>query len=238
MEEVSLNSNVENVIISTAKPNIKYKNFADFQKKHSKSGKSENGDSSSPTHTRIGDKDLNIHGGSYIVPHDEWKTFMSLYWNDIVEKNKTEYLTEKQLSTEMSPVAIDLDLHFNYDLEERVYSQDHLDDLVDVYLAELKEMFCFDENTTFPIFLFEKSKVNRVKDKKITKDGIHMIIGIQMKHDVQEILRKNVMPKVQEIWGDFPIVNTWNDVFDKALRRVIQIGSCTDLANRIMNHIN
>ena len=217
MEDVPSNNHIENVIISTAKPNVKYKNFIDFQKKHSRSNKSEN--SESPTHTRIGDKDLNIHGGSYIIPPGEWNTFMSLYWNDIVEKNKTEYLTEKQLSSEMSPVAVDLDLHFNYDVQERFYSQEHLDDLIDVYLAELKEMFCFDENTKFPIFLFEKSKVNRVQEKQITKDGIHMIIGIQMKHDVQEILRKNVIPKVKEIWGDFPITNTWNDVFDEGITK-------------------
>ena len=80
-------------------------------------------------------------------------------------------------------------------------------------------MFCFDENTTFPIFIFEKSKVNRVQEKQITKDGIHMIIGLQMKHDVQEILRKNVIPKVQEIWGDFPIINKWEDVFDEGITK-------------------
>ena len=32
MENTGLNSSVENVIISTAKPTIKYKNFNDFQK--------------------------------------------------------------------------------------------------------------------------------------------------------------------------------------------------------------
>lgn len=219
MEDVGLNNNIENVMLSTAKPNIKYKNCNDFLKKHSKSGKSDNAEASSPTHTRIGDKEMNIHGGSYVIPHNNWNTFMSLYWTDIVEKNKSEYLTEKQLSTEMSPIAVDLDLHFDYSLSERIYSQEHLDDLVDVYLAELKDMFCFDENTKFPIFLFEKSKVNRVQEKQITKDGIHMIIGVQMKHDVQEILRKNVIPKVEEIWGDFPIKNTWNDVFDEGITK-------------------
>ena len=222
MENGSM-GNIENVIISNAaasKPTIKYKNFNDFLKKHSKSNKSSDTDSSSsPTHTRIGEKELNIHGGSYIISHNEWETFMNLYWNDIVEKNKTEYLTEKQLSTEMSPIAIDLDLHFDYNVNERFYSRDHIDDLVDVYLAELKEMFCFDENTTFPIFIFEKSKVNRVQEKQITKDGIHMIIGLQMKHDVQEILRKNVIPKVKEIWGDFPIINKWEDVFDEGITK-------------------
>jgi P4 family phage/plasmid primase-like protien len=220
MEDMASNNNIENVIISSsAKTSIKYKNFTDCLKKNNKSNKTEGSESSSPTHTRIGDRDKNIYAGSYSIQHNEWNTFMSLYWSDVVEKNKTEYLTEKQLSTELAPIAIDLDLHFEYSTEERIYSQDHLDDLVDVYLAELKEMFCFDENTTFPIFLFEKDNINRVKDKKITKDGIHMIIGVQMKHDIQEILRKNVIPKVKEIWGDFPIINTWNDVFDEGITK-------------------
>ena len=74
---------------------------------------------------------MNIHGGSYVIPHNNWNTFMSLYWHDIVEKRKSEYLTEKQLSTEMSPIAVDLDLHFDYSLTERIYSEEHLDDLVD-----------------------------------------------------------------------------------------------------------
>ena len=56
-------------------------------------------------------------------------------------------MTEKQSIDGTSPIAVDLDLHFALDLPERVYTQEHLDDMVDVYLAELKDIFQFDADT-------------------------------------------------------------------------------------------
>ena len=113
-----------------------------------------------PTHTRIGDQ-KKIPGGSYYIPDNEYDHFMELYFNDIIKKNKQEYLTERQLPNETSPIAIDIDLHFDYNIDSRVYTQEHLDDMVDLYLEELKLIFQFDENTKFPIFLFEKDDMNR-----------------------------------------------------------------------------
>ena len=139
METNSLVSENENIVVHSEQHQKKYKNITEFLKKHSK--KPENG--SGPSHTRIGDAKTNIHGGSYYVQDNEWNTFMTHYWKDIVSKNKYEYLTEKQMS-EHCPIAIDLDLHFAYNLEKRVYDRDHLDDLVDVYLAELNTIFNFD----------------------------------------------------------------------------------------------
>ena len=184
MEINTLDGVNENIVVRTEQPDKKYKNLTEFLKQHSKKPENSHG----PSHTRIGDSKLKIHGGSYYIDDNEWSSFMKLYWKDIVSKKKTEYFTEKQMS-ENAPIAVDLDLHFAYDLSERVYEQDHLDDLVDVYLAELNTIFNFDANSAFSIFLFEKDNVNRVQDKNITKDGIHMIIGIQMDHKGQQILR-------------------------------------------------
>ena len=61
------------------------------------------------THTRIGDKSLNIFGGSYKINDSEWKTFMELYYQHVFVSGQPEYLTEKQL-TENGPVLIDIDL--------------------------------------------------------------------------------------------------------------------------------
>ena len=51
------------------------------------------------------------------------------------------------------------------------------------------------------------------------KDGIHMIIGLQMDHKGQQILRERVLESIKEAWGDFPIVNTWSDVFDEGITK-------------------
>lgn len=191
-----------------------YKNLFEFLQDH-KYDKNKHNDG--PTHTRIGDSKKNIAGGSYYIDDNQYELFMNLYYNDVFTKKKKEHLTERQLNSEYSPIAVDLDLHFDINIENRVYSQDHLDDLVDLYLEELKEIYQFDENTQFPIFLFEKDNMNRVEEKKITKDGIHIIFGINMEHKGQCILRKKILSRISEAWGDFPIVNTWNDVLDEGV---------------------
>ena len=43
------------------------------------------------THTRIPDKNLNIYGGSYIIPKEELQLFYSLYYDYVFIKKKKEY---------------------------------------------------------------------------------------------------------------------------------------------------
>ena len=203
---------------------VKYSNFQDFLIKHridkKKGAASGSGTDcvKTSTHTRIGgDESSGIYGGNYHISDAEYETFMQLYYNEIVRKNTPEYLTEKQLTGGNGPIAIDLDLHFALDLPERVYTTEHIEDLVDAYLAKLKDMYQFDEDSKFSVFIFEKTAVNRVVDKQITKDGLHVIIGLQMDHAAQCILRERMIPHIAELWGDFPLVNTWDDVFDKGI---------------------
>ena len=134
-----------------------------------------------PTNTRIGDKELNIFGGSYVIPTDEYKQFLDIYYREVFEKKKMEYLTEKQLENS-GPILVDVDLRFPLDVAGRVYKPDNIQDLVDCYCNELKKIYQFDENTKFQIFVFEKETINRIQEKNITKDGIHLLIGIQADH--------------------------------------------------------
>jgi len=171
-----------------------------------------------PTNTRIGDDKVipKIPGGTYHIPDHMYPDFLQVYHREIVLKSGLEYLTEKQLDSG-GPIAVDLDLHFAVDIGGRIYTNDHVEDMVDIYLGELKDIFQFDDDTRFSVFLFEKSAVNRVPEKNITKDGIHMIIGIQADRVVQRLLRKRVLPKVAEAWEDLALVNSWEDVFDEGI---------------------
>lgn len=218
----STNSEVIETDVTSNSINKKYKTLQECLKHYKytkKTGEEVANNITGPTHTRIGDESSNIYGGAYCIPDDVYDEFMRLYYQDVVSKNKPEYLTEKQLTNGHSPIAVDLDLHFSLDLNGRVYTQDHIDDLVDIYLAELSNIFQFEENTAFPVFVFEKDAINRVAEKNITKDGLHMIIGIQMEHAAQCILRERVKLKVAECWSDFQLVNTWDDVFDEGISK-------------------
>lgn len=190
-----------------------YTGFKDFTIKHIRKA----GDSSDITHTRIGDG-AEIKGGSYHIPDDKLSLFWQYYYRDVVAKGNPEYLTEKQREKD-GPIAVDLDFRFNYDeVTTRQHDKEFIEDLVDIYLEELKNMFQFDDETQFQIFVMEKPDVNRLESKKITKDGIHLIIGLQADRVIQVILRDRIIGAISEKWeGRLPLTNDWESVFDKQI---------------------
>jgi len=169
------------------------------------------------THTRIGDKTLNIFGGSYIIPKEDLPIFYKLYYDHVFIRKKQEYLTERQLKT-CGPLLVDFDFRYNYDVETRQHTKEHIQDMLLVYLEELKDFFAFEENKPFSIFIMEKPNVNRLADKSLTKDGIHMIVGLQMCNVMQVMLRDRMLAKLAEVW-DIPIINTWDSVLDEGISK-------------------
>jgi P4 family phage/plasmid primase-like protien len=176
----------------------------------------EKGSELKSTNTRIRDDALNIFGGNYHIPDDNYLEFLDTYFQEVFIKKKTEYFTEVQLEND-GPLLVDIDLRFELNYPNRVYSIEHIEDLLDAYLEELTKIYQFDDETAFDIYVLEKTALKHVPDKSITKDGIHLIIGLQCDHITQQILRKRMIPRIEEIWGDFPIKNTWDDVLDAGI---------------------
>ena len=119
--------------------------------------------------------------------------------------------------TSEGPIAIDIDLRYKYDVKERQHNADFIHSLILLYLEELSEIFQFNEDQSFDIFVQEKKSVNRVTSKNITKDGIHILIGIKADRAIQLILRERVMEKSENLMSEIPIINTLEDVFDKGV---------------------
>jgi P4 family phage/plasmid primase-like protien len=193
---------------------VQYKDLSEFLVKHNAKQDKNNG---TPTHTRIGDKNLNIYGGSYVIPKEELPTFYALYYDYVFVKKKMEYLTEKQ-QDENGPLLVDFDFRYDYDIETRQHTKEHIQDMISLYLDELKEIFVFEEKRPFPVFIMEKPNVNRLSDGSITKDGIHMIIGIQMDHILQMMLRDKIIEKIQDVW-ELPLKNGWDSVLDEGISK-------------------
>lgn len=171
----------------------------------------------SHTNTRIGDAKSNIYGGNYNIPDIEYPVFLELYYRDIISKNKKEYLTEKQREND-GPLLIDLDFRYSYDVDEKQYTNEQVEDFLTLLLEELKEIYQFDENIEFSIFVLEKPTVNRITDKKITKDGIHIILCAQVERGVQLYIREKIIKQVNQHW-DLPIINNWDDVYDEGVTK-------------------
>ena len=198
-----------------------FKDLSEFLYKHS-AKTSENSNSNTVsngithTHTRIPDKELNIYPGSYIIPKESVPEFYALYYDHIFVKKKKEYLTEKQLDKNGS-LLVDFDFRYVYDdVDKRQHTKENILDMILLYLEELKNYFIFEENKPFDIFIFEKPDVNRLEDKSMTKDGIHMMICFQVDHIIQLMLREKIMDKLQETW-DLPLINSWDSVLDRGI---------------------
>ena len=136
----------------------------------------------SPTHTRIPDRDLNIYGGSYYIPSESVDDFYKRYYHKVFVQKQSEYLTEKQLDTDQACIAVDVDLRYPVNITSRQHSGEHNFDMLALYLEELRSFVKFESNVTFPVYIMEKPHVNIVEEKGVTKDGVHMIIGIQLNH--------------------------------------------------------
>jgi P4 family phage/plasmid primase-like protien len=193
-----------------------FKDLSEFMSKHSICNNNNN-EHLEVTHTRIGSKDHNIYGGKFHIPSSDLPLFFRLYYEDIFVRKKKEYLTEKQLN-ENGPILVDFDFRYNYDVNSRQHTAEHISDMIQLYLDELKEIFIFTENVSFPIYVMEKPHVNRVEDKNLTKDGIHMIIGIQMDHSLQLLLREKIIKKLPEIW-DLPLIEDYPKVLDEGISK-------------------
>jgi P4 family phage/plasmid primase-like protien len=168
------------------------------------------------THTRIGDKDQNIFGGSYTIPSNEWSNFMKKYYQHVFINGKKEYLTEKQL-IEDGPLLIDMDFRYDTSITTRQHTEDHVLDCIMIYAEKIQDLVTIPDKATIDVFVMEKKDVNIMDDK--TKDGIHIIFGIKMHKGLQVMVRNKVLPDLKEIWEDLPITNSWEDVLDEGVTK-------------------
>jgi len=136
------------------------------------------------THTRIGDNELSIKGGSYTICN--LSEFYKKYIKHVFEDGKYEFLTEKQ-HTDSGPLLVDFDFRYDPSTDDRQHNIDDIMNIIQLYLQEIREILSVKEGVEFPVFIFEKETVNMLDN--VTKDGIHMIIGIDMLRELQIILR-------------------------------------------------
>jgi len=201
-------SNADSSNKSTKKKNNTrngYKNYQDFIGAHSMS----KDDVREVTNTRI-------NGGKFHIPDDEYEDFLKMYYNDIVKPGYNEHLTEKQRDTG-GPIVIDLDFKYDYSVKTKQHNIDVIHTLVLAYLDELGKMFQFNADQEIMVYIQEKPHVNSIQEKQITKDGVHILFGIQADRVQQSILRDNIIKVAPDILKSLPLTNTIEDVFDKGI---------------------
>jgi P4 family phage/plasmid primase-like protien len=179
------------------------------------------------THTRIpgtGDN-RNLRGGKFNIPHEDLDQFYELYYNHIFVNKNEEHLTEVQLKDGRAPVLLDLDLRYELDVTTR--PPEHTDEfkltMIEITMNMLNKMMDFTTDVVIPIYIFEKPKVNIDADHGRTKDGVHIVIGLQLEHKYQIELRKMILAELRETEYEelsaLPITNSWDTVLDETISR-------------------
>ena len=143
-------------------PKIKLTNMEDWlrMRKAAKGGEY--------THTKIGDKALNIYAGTFNISETDHKVFQKKYFKAAFKEGIKQYLTEKQL-IEDGPVMIDIDLRYPTTIKEKQHTGDHILDFIMGYLDKCNEVIHVTEGQSIDVFVMEKNKVNCLPEK--TKDG-------------------------------------------------------------------
>ena len=168
------------------------------------------------SHTRIGDKDNNIYGGSYSIKDDEYESFMTNYYKHVFVDGNMEYLTEKQL-IENGPILVDIDLRYDTNITSRQHTDEHTLDVIMLYAEKCKDLIVIPNNAKIDVFVMEKNNINKLDIT--TKDGIHIIFGINMHKGLQVLLREKVLTEIKDIWDDLPITNSWDEVIDEGIAK-------------------
>jgi P4 family phage/plasmid primase-like protien len=166
------------------------------------------------THTRIGNKNLHVHGGSFHIPPDELSVFYKLYNKKVFTNKEYEYLVERQIKTS-GPILVDLDFRYSSDIEERQHTSEHIYNIIQLYLRKLEELLEIKDCTEFPVFIFEKPDVNTLDS--ITKDGIHIIFGLHLDNTGQLMLRSRVLEDMEDILSGLNLENDMESVVDICL---------------------
>lgn len=166
------------------------------------------------TNTRIKNEKLDVKGGNYHIPEIEYNDFLKIYHREVILQHENEYLTEVQLDIN-GPILIDIDFNFETSVNKRLYEDYHISELIDLYIQKLNDIYLFDPDNSFYIYVLEKDNIRQEQFR--TKDGIHLIIGIQCDRVTQLILRKMILEEIPQMWNSqFQIIqeNKWEDVFD------------------------
>ena len=170
------------------------------------------------THTKIGNPSLGIYGGKYSIPNEQMELFWKLYHKHVfIDKNDC-YLVEAQLK-DAGPLLCDIDERYPNTVTKRMHTDEHILDLVQLYIEKIKEFIIWNEDTYDnppKVFILEKPNAN-TSNQEYTKDGIHFVINLKIPYGVNMAIREQVLIELGNIFEDLPLTNDYDSLLDSRI---------------------
>lgn len=161
------------------------------------------------THTSMGKPT-----GCFYIADENLDMFFQLY-EDGIFKGKKMHITEKH--DYIGPVLIDLDFKYDFEIQDRQHTKEHVIKIVELYINTIVEILNIEKNDErLNAFIFERDDIYRIKG--ITKDGIHIMFPkIVTSPEVQLCIREKILKNINPILEDLPLNNKAYDIVDKAV---------------------
>jgi P4 family phage/plasmid primase-like protien len=152
--------------------------------------------------------------GAFFIKSFEMDTFYELY-EEALFKGKELHITEKH--EEISPIVIDLDFRYEFDLNDRKHTIEHIKKILELYVNEISSTFEIEkDDSKMTAFIFERNET--YKSKGFTKDGIHILFPFIVSYAVPQYhIRENILKKIGDILCDLELKNIIPDVVDRAV---------------------
>ena len=135
------------------------------------------------------------NGAAYSIPDDKLEEFYNLYYNAIFTENHCDHLVEQQIKEGNVPLLVDIDLRYDNHIKERQYKPEDVIGVIECYLEVLNKIYDFTNfKDDFYIYIMEKENVNPCEE--YTKDGVHIIFGINVLREYQSYIRSQVVNSI------------------------------------------
>ena len=161
------------------------------------------------THTSMG-KPM----GSFYIPSSETEHFYNLYETAIFNKVSLHLLEKHR---DVSPIIVDFDYKYEFDIMERQYTIEHINNIIKLYIKEIDSIFNItNKKEELIAFVFERDAPYKYKGN--TKDGMHIMFPfIVSEPDAQYLLRDNILKNIAPILDDMPLKISYCDVVDRSV---------------------
>ena len=154
----------------------------------------------------------------YSVPDKEYQKFLSVYRAVLQTYRGVLHFTERP--KDVSFVRIDFDFKYPVVTGDadgkylRGYTQTTIENSLKVYFEEISKVF---EEPEIQAYVLEKESPTLKQETGMLKDGIHMVITVPMRADLQMMIRENVIERSADLFLDNEILrhNTVEDIIDK-----------------------
>ena len=165
------------------------------------------------THTRIPSALRSGDGGSFCIPPSRETDLLHKHYK-ATKKGKI-HLTEVQQDD--GPILVDLDFHYDSEVSKRQHNKQDIEKIITTYTDAIWKYTT--PESVVETFVMQKEEVNRLETK--TKDGIHIIFGVNVKRPIQLAIRQHVVRELEssQALKHLPLTNSWSDIVDVAITR-------------------